>query len=166
MCETWTTYRHIKALESFSQACLWRIQDIKWQSLIPDSIDLHWANASRMEMLLIYNQMYWAEYLTRIEDVSLPKLLFYRKLQCGKHPRHKSQICFKDIIKNNLRALSVNFENQEQMIENRSMMVVKHLKNGESNNPSWNEYFGNRTWPWSQTLFSLNMFVTLAERSA
>ena len=38
-----------------------------------------------------------------------------------------------------------------------SMIIVKHLKNVESNIPSWNENFESRTWPQSWRLFSLSV---------
>ena len=50
----------------------------------------------------------------------------------------KPKKCFKGVVKNNLRALSVNIDDWEQMIENQSVLkkwstvVVKHLKYGES----------------------------------
>ena len=45
-------------------------------------------------------------------------------------------------------------------------MIVKHLKSEESNTPSGNELFGNRSRPRSRKLFRLNMFVISTVGSA
>ena len=61
--------------------------------------------------------MHWVGHLTRMEDDRLPRLpkqLFYGELQCGKHPRHKSKKGFKDVIKNNLKVLSIDVEDWEK----------------------------------------------------
>ena len=81
-------------------------------------------------------QMHWASHFTKMEDVRLPKQLFYRELQHSRHPRHKLKKHFRDFIKNNPRALSINNGHQEQMKVNRSSW-----KNNESNSTVWDEYF-------------------------
>ena len=74
---------------------------MKCQSLIPNTIVLQQTKTSSIEMFLISNQMHWVEYLNRMEDVSVV-------LQsCGKFPIHKPKKCFKEVIKNNLRVLSM-----------------------------------------------------------
>ena len=107
--ETWTTYRrHIQVLERFHQKCLRRILNIKWQSLTPDTIVLQRANTSSLEMLLIRNQMRWAGHVTRMDDVRLPKQIFYGELKSGARPPHKPKKRYKDVIKNNLKALEID----------------------------------------------------------
>jgi hypothetical protein len=47
--------------------------------------------------------------------------LFYGELQRGKRPRHEHKKRFKDAVKNNLKALSINDEDLEKTSENRSV---------------------------------------------
>ena len=64
--ETCSRYlRSVKALERFHQACLRNILNIKCWSQTPDNPILQRANTSRIEMLLIYNQMHWAGNFTK-----------------------------------------------------------------------------------------------------
>ena len=119
--ETWTTYRrHIQVLERFHQKCLRRILNIKWQSLTPDTIVLQRANTSSLEMLLIRNQMRWAGHVTRMDDVRLPKQIFYGELKSGARPPHKPKKRYKDVIKNNLKALEIDEKNWETLSQSRS----------------------------------------------
>ena len=110
----------LTALLYSSETCLRSILNIKWQSLTPDTVVLQQASTSGIEMLIIRNQMRWAGHLTRMEDDRLPKQLFYGELR-GKRPRHKPKDRFKDVVKNNLKAVSIDVEDWEKMTENRSV---------------------------------------------
>ena len=43
----------------------------------------------------------WVGHLIKMEDIRVPKQLFYGDLLHGRRPRHKLKKCFKDITKNN-----------------------------------------------------------------
>ena len=119
--ETWTTYRrHIKLLERFHQNCIRRILNIKWTSYTPDTSVLERAHSSSIEKRVILSQMRWVGHVVRMEDSRLPKQLFYGELSTGKRPRHKPRKRFKDVIKDNLKALQIDVDNWEGLTENRA----------------------------------------------
>ena len=109
-------------------------------------------------MLLICNPMHWFGHLFRIADIRLPKQLFYKELQHSRYPRHKPKKCFKDVIKNNFRALGINIKTWEQMIVNPSSWKKMIYKSSKAF--VWNKPFRSKTWTQSQTLYSLNLFVS------
>ena len=65
--------------------------------------------------------MRWDGHLVWMEDGRLPKQQFYKQLQWGKRPRHKPKKRFKDVIKNNLKTLGINFEGWERTATNRTI---------------------------------------------
>ena len=57
-----------------------------------------------------------------MEEIRLPKQLFYGVLQHDKCPRHKPKKHFKDVIKKNLKVFCVYVEHWEQMTKNQSAL--------------------------------------------
>ena len=131
--ETWTTYRrHLKLLEKFHQNCLRRILNIKWTSHTPDTVVLQRARCCSVEKGVILNQMRWAGHVVRMEDFRLPKQMFYGELTTGKRPQHKPRKRFKDVIKDNLKALELDVDDWESSAENRAAWR-KSIKEGCEN---------------------------------
>ena len=119
--EVWTIFRHhLKQLERFHQKCLRRILNIKWQSMIPDTMVLQRADCVSIEVMIINNQMRWAGHVIRMKDDRLPKQLFYGELATGKRPPYKPKKRFKDCIKSNLKIVGINVENWEGEAKNRA----------------------------------------------
>ena len=121
----WTTcHWQIKSLEWFYQTCLRRILNVGWQSFTPDTTVLQYANVPSIETYIIQSQMHCAGLLVRMEDDRLLKQLFYRELQWGKRVRHKPKKHFKDVIKNYLKTLAINFKDWERTVTNRLSRLV------------------------------------------
>ena len=105
-----------------------RILKINLQSVTPDTIVLQRPNTASSEILPIRNQMRWAGQITRMQKVKLLKQLFNRELQHVRCPKHKPERCFKDVVKSNLRVLSMNIEDWEKIIVNRSTSIYESYK--------------------------------------
>ena len=91
-------------------------------------------------MFLTHSQMYWAGHLARMEDLRLPQHLFNGELQHSRCLRHKPKKDFKDVVKYNLRELSIDNAAWEQKTINRSTwkkVINKTVKHGESNTEKW-----------------------------
>ena len=108
---------------------------------------------SSFVMFLTHNQMFWTEYFTKMLNVGLPELVFYWELQHDRCPRPQPPDHLKDVIKNNLRSISIDTGDWEKITVNWSTWkkmtknIVKWLKHGELNTLVRNEHF------WSRTLY-------------
>ena len=78
------------------------------------------ARTSSIEKKIILNQMRWLGHVVRMEDDRLPKQLFYGEVIIGKRPQHKPKKRFKDVVKNNLKALGIDVNNWETLAANRA----------------------------------------------
>ena len=86
--ETWVLYwKQIRLLEQFHQCCLHSILGIKWQDHMSNEEVLKRASLPSIESILLQVQLCWTGHVTRIEDVHMPKEVFFSKLQEGKHDR-------------------------------------------------------------------------------
>ena len=57
------------------------ILGIKWQDHVSNKEVLKRARLPSVESILLQVQLCWAGYITRIEDISMPKAVFFSKLQ-------------------------------------------------------------------------------------
>ena len=86
--KTWVLYRKpIRLLERFHQRCLRSILSIKWQDHVSNEEVLKRASLPSIESILLQVQLRWVGHVTRVEDVHMPKTVFFSKLQGGK-PDH------------------------------------------------------------------------------
>ena len=54
------------------------------------------ASLPSIESILIQAQLHWADHVTRMEDVRMPKAVFFSELQEGKRGRDVSKKRYKD----------------------------------------------------------------------
>ena len=95
--ETWVLYRkQIRLLERFHQRCLRSILGIKWQDHVSNEEVLKRASLPGIESILLQVQLRWAGHVTRMEDVRMPKAVFFGELQEGKHNCGAPRKCYKD----------------------------------------------------------------------
>ena len=66
------------------QHCLRSILGIKWQDHVSNEEVLKRASLPSIESILLQVQLRWAGHVTRMEDVRMPKAVFYSELQNGK----------------------------------------------------------------------------------
>ena len=60
------------------------ILGIKWQDHMSDKEVLTRASLSSIESILLQVHLRWAGHVTRMEDVCMPKTVFFSELQEGK----------------------------------------------------------------------------------
>ena len=74
-------------LERFHRRCLGSILGINWQDRVSNDEVLKRASLPRIESILLQVQLRWAGHVTRMEDVRMPKAVFFSELQEGKRDR-------------------------------------------------------------------------------
>ena len=101
--ETWVLYRkQIRLLEQFHKRCLCSILGIKWQAHVSKEEVLKTASLPSMESILLKVQLRWAGHVTKMEDVRMPKAVFFSQLQEGKRDRGAPRKRYQDQLKRQL----------------------------------------------------------------
>ena len=117
--ETWVLYRkQIRLLERFHQRCLRSILGIKWQDHVSNEEVLKRASLSSLESILLQVQLRWAGHVTRMEDVHLPKAVFFSELQ-GKRNRGAPRKRYKDQLKRQLAQAGISHQSWQQEAADR-----------------------------------------------
>ena len=84
--ETLVLYRkQIRLRERFYQRCLRSILGIKWQDYVSNEQVIKRASLPGIESIMLQVQLCWAGHVKRMEDVCMPKAVFFSKPQEGKH---------------------------------------------------------------------------------
>ena len=95
--ETWVFYwKQIRLLERFHQCCLRSSLGIKWQDHVSNAEVLKRACLPSIEYILLQVQLRWTGQVTRMEDVGMPKAVFFSELQEGKRDRGAPRKRYKD----------------------------------------------------------------------
>ena len=95
--EIWVLCRkQIRLLEWFHQRCLRSDLGIKWQDHVSNEEVLKRASLPSIESILLQVQLRLAGHVTRMEDVHMPKAVFFSELQYGKCDRDASRKSYKD----------------------------------------------------------------------
>ena len=101
--ETWVLYqKQVRLLEQFHQCCLHSVLGIKWPDHMSNEEVLKRASLPNIESILLQVQLFWAGHVTRMEDVHMPKAVFFSELQEGKHNRGAPRKCYTDQLKRQL----------------------------------------------------------------
>ena len=80
--ETWVLYRkQIRLLERLHQRCLRSILGIKWQDYVSNKEVLKKASLPSIESILLQVQLRWAGQVSRVEDIRMPKAVFFSEIQ-------------------------------------------------------------------------------------
>ena len=108
--ETWVLYRkQITLLQWFHQCCLFSILGIKWQDHVSNKEVLKRASLPSIESIFLQVQLRWAGHITGIEDIRMPKAVFFSKLQEGKCDRGAPRkLQDKDQLKRQLSQAGIN----------------------------------------------------------
>ena len=98
--QTWVLYRkQIRLLLRFHQRCLRSILGIKWQDHVWNEDVLKRVSLLSIESILLQAQLRWAGHVTRMEDVHMPKAVFFSELQEGKRDRGAPRKRHRDQLK-------------------------------------------------------------------
>ena len=78
------------------------ILGIKWTDHVSNEEVLKRASLPGIESILLQVQLRWAGHVTRMEDVHMPKSVFFSELQNGKRDRGVPRKRYKDQLKRQL----------------------------------------------------------------
>ena len=84
------------------QRCLRSILGIKWQNHVSNEEVPKRASLPNLESILLQVQLRWAGHVTRMEDVGMPKAVFFSELREGKLYRGAPRNRYKDQLKRQL----------------------------------------------------------------
>ena len=80
--ETWVLYwKQIRLLEQIHQRCLRSTLGLKWQGYVSNEEVLKKASLPSIESILLQVQLRWACHVLRMEDVRMPKTVFFSELE-------------------------------------------------------------------------------------
>ena len=120
VAETWVLYRkQIRLLERFHQRCLHSILGIKCQDHVSNEEVLKRASLPSIESILLQVQLRWAGHVTRMEDVRMPKAVFFSQLQEGKRDRGAPRQHYKDQLKRQLTQAGISHQSWQQEASDR-----------------------------------------------
>ena len=118
--ETWVLYwKEISLLEWFHQYCLCSILGIKWQDHVSNEEVLKRASLPSTESILLQLQLCWAGHVTRMEDVCMPKAVFFSELQEEKCDHGAPRKHYKDQLKGQLVRLGISHHSWQQEASDR-----------------------------------------------
>ena len=117
---TWVLYRkQIRLLERFHRRCLRSILGIKWQEHVSNEDILKRASLPSIESILLQVQLPWAGHVTRMEDVRMPKAVFFSELREGKRDRGTSRKRYIDQLKRQLAQAGISHQSWQQEASDR-----------------------------------------------
>ena len=113
--EAWVLYqKQIRLLERFHQCCLRSNLGIKWQDHVLNKEVLKRAILPSIESILLQVQLCWAGHITWMEDLCMPKAVFFSKLQEGKHNHGAPRKHDKDQLKRQLAPAGISHQSWQQ----------------------------------------------------
>ena len=113
--ETWVLYRkQITLLQWFHQCCLFSILGIKWQDHVSNKEVLKRASLPSIESIFLQVQLRWAGHVSRMEDVRMPKAVFFSELQVGKRDRGAPRKRYKNQLKRQLAQAEISHQSGQQ----------------------------------------------------
>ena len=118
--QTWVLHRkQIRLLERFHQRCLRSILGTKWQDHVSNEEVLKRASLPSIESNLLQVQLRWAGHVTRMEDVRIPKAVFFSELQEGKRDRGAPRKRYRDQLKRQLAQAGISHQSWQQEASDR-----------------------------------------------
>lgn len=128
--ETWTTYRrHENRLNAFHFRCFRSILGVCWKDHVPNSVILERTGSSDLYTILRERHLRWTGHIYRMNDTRLPKILLYGELANAPRKHGRPHLRFKDVIKRDLQAFSINLDNWEALANDRPNWHAE-IKNG------------------------------------
>ena len=109
--QTWVLYRkQIKLLERFHQRCLRSMLSIKWRDHESNEEVFKRASLPSVESILLQVQLHWAGHVTRMEDVRIPKAVFFSELKEGKRDPGTPTNRYTDQLKTQLAQAGISHQ--------------------------------------------------------
>ena len=120
--------KQIRLLERFHQRCLCSILSIEWQDNVSNEEVLKRPSLPSIESILLQVQLRWAGHITRMEDVRMPKAVFFSELQEGKRDRGAPRKCYKDQLKRQLAQAGISYQSWQQEASDRDSWYLSVRK--------------------------------------
>ena len=95
------------------------ILGIKWQDYLSNEEVLKRASLPSIESIFLKVQLRWADHVTRMEDVRVPKAVFFSELQEGMRDRGAPRKCYKDRLKRQLAQAGISHQSWQQEASDR-----------------------------------------------
>ena len=116
--ETWTLYaRQERRLNTFHIRSIRRILGISWQDRVPNTEVLSRAHLTSMHTLHRQRRLRWLGHVHRKDDKRIPKDVLYGELINVRRNTGHHYLRFKDVCKRDLRALEINVETWERLMQ-------------------------------------------------
>ena len=116
----WVLYRKlIRLLEQFHQRCLRSILGIKWQDHMSNEKVVKRASLPSVETILLRAQLRRAGHVRRMEDVRMPKTVFFSEFQEGERGRGAPRKRYKDQLKRQLAQAGISYQSWQQEASDR-----------------------------------------------
>ena len=98
-CRDLGSWAVLEATWAVSQCCLRFILGIKWQGYMSNEEVLKTASLPRTMSILLQVQLHWAGQVTRMEDIRMPKAVFFSELWEGKRDQESvTKISWRDSL--------------------------------------------------------------------
>ena len=112
--ETSTIYRYqVKKLDAFMMRHLRAIMGVTWRDKITNVDILNRAGLPSMADILIEKGLRWLGHVHRMGTERLPRQLLYSQLCEGSRNRGRPKLRFKDVMKRNMKTLTVTRGNKQ-----------------------------------------------------
>ena len=95
------------------------ILGIKWQDHMSNEEILKRASLPSIESVLLQVQLRWAGHVTRMEEVLMPKAIFFSELQEGKRDSGAPRKRYKDQLKRQLAQAGISRQSWQQEASDR-----------------------------------------------
>ena len=109
-----SAWKQIRLLEQFHEHCLCSILGINWQDYVSNEEILKKSSLSSIESISLQVQLHWAGHVTRMEDICMPKAVFFSKLQEGKRNRGAPRKRCKDQLKRQLAQVEISHQSWQK----------------------------------------------------
>ena len=108
--------RHLASLSEAVSPTLFALHP--WHQMTRPSV-LKTASPPSIESILLQVQLRWAGHVTRMEDVRMPKAVFFSELQEGKRNHGAPRKHYKDQLKRQLAQAGISHQSWQQEASNR-----------------------------------------------
>ena len=114
------TYRcHLKTLDIFHQRCLRKMLHIQWEDHRTNASVLTEANTTRIEAMIMQNQLHWAGHYVRMPDSHVPRQVLFSQLTHGLRTRGGQRKRCKDTAKHYTKKGHININTWEDRAADR-----------------------------------------------
>jgi len=109
------------ALNTFHFHCFRSILGVYWKDQVPNlGVLLERTGSSDLYTTLHERHLRWTGHIYQMNDSRLPKILLYGELANAPHKHGRPHLRFKDVIKRDLQAFSINLDNWEALANDRT----------------------------------------------